>query len=121
MTVPRFLLCLAFLLSLQASAAVKPGAFVVQIHDRSMAVLSPEAKRAVFSVLVENHSLSDQVGKFVVGSRILKFVAVPSGKSEAVEIENKSAAPVVFVPVSPAFQEVPLVFGKKAYEIPPKE
>lgn len=104
-----------------ALAQVKAEGFIVQINDRSMKVLSPSKKRNMFAVLVENHSLSDQIGKFTAGSKILKFVSVPSGKSETVEIENKSSTPVVFVPVSPAFQEVPLEFGKKAYEIPSKE
>lgn len=102
-------------------ASVKTEGFIIQINDRSMYVLSPDKKKNMFSVIVENKSLSDQVGKFTVGSKILKFVSVQSGKSETVEIENKSQSPVVFVPVSPAFQEVPLNFGKKAYEIPPKE
>lgn len=102
-------------------AAVKTEVFVVQINDRSMSVISPDNSRPMFSVIVENRSLSNQVGKFIVGSKILKFVSVESGKSESVEIENKSASPVVFVPVAPAFQEVPLLFGKKAYEIPSKE
>ncbi len=115
------LLSLLFFLPVIALASVRPEAFVVQINDRSMSVLSPETKRPIFAVLIENRSLSDQVGKFVVGGRILKFVSVPTGKAATVEIENKSTAPVVFVPLSPAFQEVTLMFGKKAYEIPPKE
>jgi hypothetical protein len=86
-----------------------------------MYVLSPEKKKAIFSVIVENRSLSDQVGKFIVGNKILKFISVKSGKTETIELENKSSSPVVFIPVSPAFQEVPLNFGKKAYEIPSKE
>lgn len=110
-----------FFLPALSFAQVKVEGFVIQISDRSMSVLSPEKKRPLFSVLVENRSLSDQVGKFVVGSKILKFVSVKSGKSESIEIENKSSDPVVFIPVSPAFQEVPLMFGKKAYEIPPKK
>lgn len=109
------------LLPLLSFADVKPEAFIIQINDRSMYVLSPDKKKNMFSVIVENKSLSDQIGKFVIGSKILKFVSVKSGKTESVEIENKSQAPVVFVPVSPAFQEVPLNFGKKAYEIPSKE
>lgn len=112
---------LTMLLSVVASAQVKTESFVVQINDRSMYVLSPDKKRTLFSVIVENRSLSDQVGKFMVGSKNLKFVSVQSGKTESVEIENKSSSNVVFVPVSPAFQEVPLIFGKKAYEIPSKE
>lgn len=95
--------------------------FIVQINDRTMSVVSPEKSRPLFSVIVENRSLTDQIGKFVVGGKILKFISVKSGKSEAVEIENKSVSQVSFIPMSPAFQEVPLLFGKKAYEIPSKE
>ncbi len=109
------------LLPVLSFAQVKTEGFIIQINDRSMSVLSPVKKKALFSVLIENRSLSDQVGKFVVGSKILKFVAVKSGKNEAIEIENKTSEPVVFIPVSPAFQEVPLMFGKKAYEIPSKK
>jgi hypothetical protein len=116
----RFLFILIFLPVL-GFAQPKPEGFIIQINDRSMSVLSPEKKKVMFAVLVENRSLSDQVGKFVVGNKILKFVSVQSGKTETVEIENKSNSPVVFIPVSPAFQEVPLNFGKKAYEIPSKE
>lgn len=112
---------LLFLLPIVGFAQPKKEGFVIQINDRNMAVLSPEKSRQLFSVLVENRSLSDQVGKFMIGNKILKFISVKSGKSEAVEIENKSSETVVFVPVSPAFQEVPLIFGKKAYEIPPKK
>lgn len=106
---------------LMVFSQVKTEGFIIQVNDRSVSVLSPEKKNTLFSVIIENRSLSDQVGKFIVGSKILKFVSVASGKSETVEIENKSQTPVVFVPVSPAFQEVPLLFGKKAYEIPSKE
>lgn len=109
------------LLPVMSFAQVKTEGFIIQVSDQGMSVLSPEKQRPLFSVIVENRSLSDQVGKFVVGSKILKFVSVKSGKTESLEIENKTSSPVVFVPVSPAFQEVPLMFGKKAYEIPSKK
>ena len=78
------------LLPLLSFAQVKPDGFIIQVNDRSMYVLSPEKKKAIFSVIVENRSLSDQVGKFIVGSKILKFVSVKSGKTETIELENKS-------------------------------
>lgn len=112
---------LALFIPFLASAQVKTESFVVQIYDRSMKVISPEKRRDMFAVLLENHSLSDQIGKFTVGNKTLKFVTVESGKSESVEIENKTSHPVMFVPLSPASQEIPLQFGKKAYEIPSKE
>lgn len=109
------------LLSVVVFAETKSESFVIQIQDRSMSVLAPPLKKNIYSVLVENRSLSDQVAKFTVQGKILKYVSVKSGQTEPVEIENKTSANVVFIPVSPAFQEVELLFGKKAYEIPSKE
>lgn len=114
-------LWILFLFPILSFAAVKPEGFIIQIHDRSMVVLSPDSKKNLYSVIVENQSLSDQVGKFIVKGKILKFVSVKSGKSESVEFENSTGAQVVFIPISPSFQEVPLIFGKKAYEIPSKK
>ena len=117
----NLLLALFLLLPMSVFAQVKTETFVIEIQDRSMKVTSPEKKKPFLTVLVENRSLSDQVAKFMVKGKNLKFVSIPSGKSQTVEIENKSAGPVYFVPLSPAFQDVELIFGKKAYEIPSKE
>jgi len=108
---------MTFLLPLFALA----DSFVIQINDRSMVINSIEKPRPLFAVLIENKSLSDQIGRFMAAGKILKYVSVKSLQNETVEIENKSNAPVIFVPVSPAFQDVELKFGKKAYEIPSKE
>lgn len=116
----KFFLCL-ILFSGLAVAESKTETFVITIHDRRMSILSPDKMKNIFTVLVENQSLSDQVGKFTIKGKLLKFVSVKSGRSEPVEIENNSSSNVVFVPVSPAFQEVELLFGKKAYEIPSKK
>jgi hypothetical protein len=110
-----------FLLPVIAQAAPQSEMFIIQVMDRKMSVVSPDKERKLFSVLVENRSLSDQVARFESRGKLLKYISVPSGKSESIEIENTSGSPVTFVPVSPAFQEVELVFGKKAYEVPPKE
>ncbi len=112
---------LLFFIPLFAQAAENSLAFIVKIQDRSMSVESPEKKKNQFTVIIENQSLSTQIGKFMVKEKNLKFISVESGHSETVEIENKTADSVVFMPVSPAFQEVELLFGKKAYEIPSKE
>lgn len=96
-------------------------AFVIKIQDQTMSVSTPDKRSDLFSVLVQNESLSQQVGKFMVNGKILKLVSIKSGMSETVEVENKTQSPVVFIPISPAFQETELIFGKKAYEIPSKE
>ena len=109
------------MLSFLVQAQPKTEIFVIQIFDRSMTVLSPQKRTEIFSVLVENRSLSDQIGKFIVNGKLIKFVSVKSGITESVEIENKTKSNVVFIPVSPAFQDTELIFGKKAYEIPSKK
>jgi hypothetical protein len=114
-------LILALLLSSSVFAQVKSEAFLIQINDRSVSVVSPDKANVVFAVLVENRSLSDQVARFTVGGKTIKHISVKSGRSETVEIENKTGAKVVFVPISPAFQDVVLTFGKKAYDIPGKD
>jgi len=110
-----------FIVSSFLQAQVKTEGFIIQIKDQSVQVLSPEKNNKIFSVLIENQSLTDQVGKFMIGNKNLNYVSIPSKKSETVEIENDSSLSVVFVPLSPSLQEVPLQFGKKAYEIPSKE
>jgi hypothetical protein len=112
---------LLLLLPVMGHSAQKSESFIVQINDRSMSVVSAETKRPMFAIIVENRSLSTQVGKFTVQGKQLKFVSVEPGETETVEIENRSNENVYFVPVSPAFQEVELRFGKRSYEIPSKE
>jgi hypothetical protein len=99
-------------------AMSKSETFIIQIQDRSINVVSPDKKRSLFSVIIKNGSLSDQVGKFTAEGKIIKYVSVRSGETETVEIENKTKSSVTFIPVSPSFQDVQLIFGKKAYEIP---
>lgn len=94
--------------------------FILKLTDAGINVSAPQKSMKMFSVIIENNSLSDQVAKFVSGSQDIKFVTIESGKSQTIEIENKAKLPVFFVPVSPSFQEVELKFGKDSYEVPPK-
>jgi hypothetical protein len=112
---------LLLLFPLLALADIKSEAFQIQINDRSMSVITPDKERSLFAVIVENRSLTNQIGKFTINGKNVKFISILAGKSETVEIENKSDYSVVFVPLSPAFQDVELKFGKKAYEVPSKE
>ena len=116
----KILMSLLFVTGL-VMAQARVETFIIQIRDRSMSVFSPEKVKKKFTVLVENQSLSDQVVKLTVKGKILKYVSINSGRTESVEIENNTTSNVVFVPVSPAFQEAELIFGKKAYEIPSKK
>ena len=97
------------------------GAFKIQLHDRMIRIESPTKSTEQFAVILENLSLSDVTGKFVAGGRDLKFVSVKSTQSKTVEFNHKGNTVVSFQALAPAFQEVSLVFGKGAYEIPPKQ
>ncbi len=96
-------------------------AFILRIKDRSINVTSPLLSQKRFSVILENISLTKQLGKFSTKGKNLKYVSVLPGQTETVEIENNSDEAVYFIPLSPSFQDVNLTFGKKAYEIPAKD
>lgn len=111
-------LFLLMLLPQLGFAVTRTGIFVVSMHDRKVHVISPEKVQGTFSVIVENKSLSKLVGKFATPEGALKYVSLESGSTETVEITHKSGSKVFFVPLSPAFQEIELIVGKKEYEIP---
>lgn len=114
------MLLFTFFLSTGLWGQTHNPSFILKLTDSGINVSAPAKSMKMFSVIIENNSLSDQIAKFVSGANNLKFVTIESGKSQTIEIENKSNLPVFFVPVSPSFQEVELKFGKDNYEVPPK-
>lgn len=104
-----------------ATSAWADEAFKIQLHDRMIRVESASKSTERFAVIIENLSLSDVTGKFVSAGKDLKFVSIKSTQSKTVEFNHKGNAVVSFQALAPAFQEVSLVFGKGAYEIPPKQ
>lgn len=115
----KLVLLTIFLANLSWAQTHNPS-FILKLTDSGVSVSAPEKKMKMFTVIVENNSLSDQVAKIVSGTDSIKYLTIESGKSTTVEIENKGNNPIYFVPVSPAFQEIELTFGKKPYEVPPK-
>jgi hypothetical protein len=115
------MILLTLMMSYFSIASVTSESFMIQIKNQSISVVAPSKPQKRFAVIVENQSLTTQVAKFSCLSENLKFVTVLPGKSETVEIENSSDKLVSFIPLSPAFQDVRLEFGKKTYEIPTKD
>ena len=113
----KFFLIMALLSNL-AWGQSKSDTFIVEMMDRKVKVISPEKVKSTFIVIVENRSLSNLVAKFSTEAGALKYVSIESGKAETVEIIHRSGNKIYFVPLSPAFQEIELVAGKKEYEIP---
>lgn len=115
-----FLISFVFLINTNTKSEVRPEGFVIKFQDRKVEVLSPELKKknSLYSVLIHNETSTDLLGKFKTSDANITFVKVYSQKSKTVEIKNGTNDTVSFVPLSPSFQEIPLVFGKASYEIP---
>ncbi len=115
----KFILILVLLLPVLVFAMnAKPNTFIVSMMDRRVQIISPEKISATFTVIVENKSLSKLIGKFSTPEGALKYISIESGATETIEIVHKIGTQIFFVPLSPAFQEVELIVGKKEYEIP---
>ena len=109
------------MMTLMSSTAWGVESFRIQLHDRMIRVEAPAKPTAQYAVIVENLSLSDITGKFSAGGKDLKFISVKTTQTKTLEFIHKGNTPVSFKCLAPGFQEVLLVFGKGAYEIPPKQ
>ncbi len=103
-----------------SSFAIAGEAFKIELYDRKVRVESPLKMQGQYAVIVENLSMSDVMGKFHAGGKDLKFINVKAGASRSIEFKHQGGDIVRFQPLSPAFQEIELIAGKKNYEIPPK-
>jgi hypothetical protein len=112
---------LLLVLTLISSHAFAIESFKITILDRKVILESPEKTNSQYSVIVDNQSLSNIVGKFTGNGSDLKFVAVKAGLSKAVEFQYKKKHVVDFEIMSPGFQKLSLISGKKSYEIPPRQ
>ncbi len=117
----KFVLCFSFSLSI-VNAKESADAFIVTIFDQSIKIVSPQKYTKKVSVTVNNKTLSNIRGKIVNKKNdvTVKNLNVRAGKTLSVEIAIRKKGHFVFIPLSPAFQEVDLIVGNKAYEIPPK-
>ena len=114
----RFFLLIILFITVPLHGAVS---FLVSVHDRSVKIESPVKVGKVYSVIIENKSLSDLVAKFHSNGEDLKFVSVKSNSSKSVEFSHQSKNVVLFKILSPAFQELAVEAGKKPYEVPPAQ
>lgn len=112
----KILQLILILMPLQCLAV---DAFRVTVLDRSVRLEAPSRVGKIYSVIVENKSLSDVVGKFHSHGEDLKFVSVKANSSKSVEFSHQSKHLVYFKILSPAFQDLAMEVGKKAYEVPP--
>lgn len=119
--------CLLFfllfsLLNFPAFSGEKSEAFLVTIFDRYVKVISPDKSYSQTSIIIENKTLSTIVGKIQKGKSDLHFLTLEPQQTKSFQVKVPTTnEPLLFVPMSPAAQEVQLLIGKKSYEIPPQK
>jgi hypothetical protein len=96
--------------------------FIIRIYGKKVRVISPKKYSAEISLIVENKSLQKQIGKIMTTKgELISFIAVDSNKTVSKKISIKKGVRLIFIPLSPAFQEIELIEGKESYEIPPRQ
>ena len=115
------LLYSSLFLSLNATAVERSDAFIVKVFEKSIKVLAPKKDDRKTSVIVENKTLVNCLAKIIRSSgEVIDFVSIKPGKFKVVEVRRKKREVLYFVPISPPFQKIELVTGRRPYEIPPQ-
>lgn len=118
-----------FFFSITIHAQERASAFIITAHGDYYKVLGPSelvglsniTKERTVAVIIENKTLSKLVGKIESGKKDqVEFVTIEAGDSKSIDLMLKKDHKYYFYPLSPAFQRVELMIGKKAYEIPAK-
>lgn len=119
----RFLCFLIFtsIISHSSFAQQRAEAFLVDIFDRKVSIVSPAKMTKKMHAIFTNNSLTRMLGKVQLSDkRIISFVTLEPGQSESVHIGAYSKQKIFYYPMAPAFQAIELKVGSKPYEIPPK-
>jgi hypothetical protein len=95
--------------------------FIVRSFDQRVEVLAPSKFHPEQVVVIENRTTEDLIGYVQTeDGKTTRHIRVKPSKTTSVNLPGQNAQRFIFVPMSPPFQEVELVIGKEAYEIPPK-
>jgi hypothetical protein len=112
---------ISILFCFKSFAVERSDAFIVKVFEKSIKVLAPKKDDLSTSVIVENKTLVNCLAKVVrLNGKLIEFVSVKPGKFKVVSIKRKSKEVIYFIPISPPFQKIELVTGRRPYEIPPQ-
>ncbi|MCB9061778.1 MAG: hypothetical protein H6622_09675 [Halobacteriovoraceae bacterium] len=100
----------------------KSNSFVITMYDHSVKVVSPNKGQKNPGLIVRNKTLGPIRARIERNnSEILGHMMIPPQKDKSIDLEYRPGYDLRFIPLSPPFQDVKLMLGKKAYEIPPKK
>jgi hypothetical protein len=116
------LIMLSFMLSVThvLLAQEQSESFVIYAYDHSYKVVAPERFAPGVTAVLENKTLGPLRGKFQKrNGTLIQHIAIAPQSTISVDLKLKENEQAYFVPFVPAFQEVELKFGSRAYQIPP--
>jgi hypothetical protein len=117
----KFILLAFFILMNQALQANEfSDAFVIDIQDYSVKVVSPIEKKEVTSVIIKNDTLNSIYLKIMGDGQDIVHTHLKNLKSFSHEINFKNYKKVEIIPLSPPGQSIELIFSSKSYEVPAK-
>ena len=94
---------------------------IIKFYPSRVLVLCHSQFNTEVSIRIENKTLTKLIGKVVdENGETLIYFAIDSQKNYTDGLKMKKGKKYSFVPLSPAFQEVPLEIGAKPIEIPPR-
>lgn len=96
--------------------------FNVTATDKYFQVIGPVGWKAGTSMILQNKTLVTIYGEVRAGESRRKVGAfsVRPGEFMSMDLKLNKGENAVLIPLSPAFQEVILEFGRRPYEIPPQ-
>lgn len=99
----------------------KAEAFIVSFFDDHVKVLSPDQLSKDGYVIIKNKTLSKLVARLEAPiGNIIEQVAIKAQDQASYSLASGVGKRIFLIPLSPASQEVELITGKMAYEIPAK-
>lgn len=100
----------------------KSEAFIVVASPKNFKVIAPTEHHNKISVIIKNSMLSNLVGKIIFekNKKVIP-VSIKKGSRKSYTLEFAKGDKPMLIPLSPPFQKVELLIGKRPYEIPPKE
>jgi len=115
-----FGILLTFILT-QVEAYERSDAFIIRLYDKRIKILAPSQYDPKLNVIIENKTLTKTIAKLErTNGEILSYISIMPGKFTSLALKTKKGEVLYFVPISPPFQKVELIPGRKPYEIPPK-
>lgn len=112
---------LIFVYSSFLFAAETSEAFLVNIYEDKIRVVSPKKKMDIVGVIIKNNTFDDIRSEISSEKKVLKRFVLKSQDSESIQVEYSKLKTLYYVSIAPPFQAVELKFSQRPYEIPEKK